>query len=316
MPSTVADIFDIRYGHSLELNALHLSDEGSGVAFVSRQLGNNGISAYVSPIDGLEPAPAGDISCALGGNGLTTYIQEADFYCGRDVAILRPKIKLSKQQKLFYCLCIQTNRYRYNYGRQANKTLSSLVIPAITEIPNWVNATDLKRYEGLNSSLSTDPVPSLGDQWKSFRYEDLFSIERGRGPRKSSMSSTGKTPFITSTDRNNGLTGYVSGGALHKGNVISVNRNGSVGEAFYQPRPFSSTEDVHVFTPKFPLNKYIAMFIIPLIRLEKYRFNYGRKWGLDRMKKSVVQLPVSRDQTPNWALMEQYIRSLPYSKNI
>jgi hypothetical protein len=108
MNCAVSDIFDVRYGHSLELNALEQSTAKDGVAFVSRQIGHNGISAYVTPIDDLDPAPAGDISCALGGNGvLTTYIQERQFYCGRDVAILRPKVNLTKQQVLFYVYALR-----------------------------------------------------------------------------------------------------------------------------------------------------------------------------------------------------------------
>ena len=102
----------------------------------------------------------------------------------------------------------------------------------------------------------------------------------------------------------------------HKGNTIGVNRNGSVAEAFYQSQPFCSTEDVHVFTPKFKLNPYIALFLTTLIRQEKYRFGYGRKWGIDRMKKSIIKLPVTATGEPDWAFMEQYIKSLPYSSQI
>lgn len=59
MNCPVSEIFDVRYGHSLELNALEQSDRENGVAFVSRRMGQNGISAYVAPIDELIPAPAG-----------------------------------------------------------------------------------------------------------------------------------------------------------------------------------------------------------------------------------------------------------------
>ena len=50
--------------------------------------------------------------------------------------------------------------------------------------------------------------------------------------------------------------------------------------------------------------------------LEKYRFNYGRKWGIDRMKKSLIKLPVDSDGKPDWQFMEDYIKSLPYSINL
>jgi hypothetical protein len=318
MPCPLSDIFDMRYGHSLELNALEISNPKDGVAFVSRQRGHNGISAYVTPIPDIDPAPAGDISCALGGEILTTFIQEAEFYCGRDVAILRPKVKMSKQQVLFYCLCIKTNRYRYSYGRQANRTLSTLQIPALDEIPKWVAAFDLNKLNGVDDAMAKTPTPNLDPtKWVSFKYDYLFDIERGKGPRKLSLNGEGETPFITAIDSNNGLTGFTVEPPQHDGNVISVNRNGNgVAEAFYQPRPFSSTEDVHIFKPRFQLNKQIAMFLIPLIRQERYRFNYARKWGLERMNESKIRLPVTSSGEPDWQFMENYINSLPYSKSI
>ena len=73
----VSDIFDVQYGHSLELNRLKRTTVGTGVAFVSRQMGNNGISAWVEEMSGQAPAPGGELTCALSGNGvLTTHLQE------------------------------------------------------------------------------------------------------------------------------------------------------------------------------------------------------------------------------------------------
>lgn len=319
MPCAVSDIFDVRYGHSLELNALALSNPKDGIAFVSRQTGQNGISAHVMPIDDIEPAPAGEVTCALSGNGvLTTCLQQAPFYTGFHVAILRPKLKLTEQQSLFYCLCIKANRYRYSYGRQANKTLPTLQIPAMDEIPEWVAAFDLNKLHGVGDAITKTPPPNLDPaKWVSFKYDYLFDIERGKGPRKLSLNGEGETPFITAIDSNNGLTGFTVEPPQHDGNVIAVNRNGNgVAEAFYQPAPFSSTEDVHVFKPRFQLNKRIAMFLIPLIRQEQYRFNYARKWGLERMKELIIRLPVRSSGEPDWQFMEDYIKSLPYSKSI
>jgi hypothetical protein len=103
---------------------------------------------------------------------------------------------------------------------------------------------------------------------------------------------------------------------VHSGNVIGVNRNGSIAEAFYQPVPFCSTEDVHIFKPKFKINQYIALFMSTLIKREKYRYNYGRKWGIGRMKISKIKLPVASDGEPDFKFMEEYIKTLPFSKQI
>ncbi|MBA3510360.1 restriction endonuclease subunit S [Sphingomonas sp.] len=280
-------------------------------------MGHNGISAYVAPIDDLESAPAGDISCALGGNGvLTTFIQEAEFYCGRDVAILRPKVALTKQQVLFYCLCIKSNRFRYNYGRQANKTLPTLPVPTVDEIPLWVNAVDLNQIMGADAGVSCTPTPPIApDSWKPFRYDALFDIKKGQRLTKSAMEE-GETPFIGAIDSGNGYRQYVSAAPNHEAGTITVSYNGSVGEAFYQSAPFWASDDINVLYPKFDMNVYVAMFICALIRREKFRFSYGRKWHLGRMKESIIRLPVDAAGEPDLAFMEGYVKSLPYSKSI
>lgn len=80
---------------------------------------------------------------------------------------------------------------------------------------------------------------------------------------------------------------------MHEGNTITVNYNGSVDEAFYQEQPFWASDDINVLYPKFALNKYIAIFLTTIIRQDKYRFNYGRKWHKKRMEISTMKLPSS-----------------------
>lgn len=148
-----------------------------------------------------------------------------------------------------------------------------------------------------------------------FKNDPLFSAIK-LDEQKSSVAKARQC--LTKASKNlTGKGGYTVQRPQHSGNVITVNRNGNgVAEAFYQPVPFSSTEDVHVFKPKFELNKFRAMFLLPLFRMEKYRFNYGRKWGLARMNDSLIRLPVTPQGEPDWLFMETYIKSLPYSKSI
>lgn len=64
------------------------------------------------------------------------------------------------------------------------------------------------------------------------------------------------------------------------------------------------------------MNPFIGMSLCSLIKKERYRFNYGRKWHKDRMLKSKIKLPVTPDGKPDWNFMEYYIKSLPYSANL
>lgn len=315
--TTVSDVFSVRYGHSLELNRLSFSDGDKGIAFVSRKMGDNGVSAFVVRIPGLQPASAGELTVALGGNGvLSTFLQDRPFYTGRDVAILHPKNSMPKTTLLYYCMCIKANRYRHSYGRQANRSLRALVIPDPTDLPSWVPAANVDMFEGADAAIADTPVvlKSLST-WKAFKLQELFDIRKGKRLTKASMTS-GVTPFIGSTDSHNGVTALVGQRPNHSGNTITVAYNGSVAETFYQPIPFWATDDVNVLYPKFAMTPTIALFVITLIKCEKYRYNYGRKWHLERMAVSSILLPVKSDDTPDWGFMKRYIQSLPYSSQI
>lgn len=315
----ISDLFNIKYGHSLDLTVLQVCDEEykDKVNYVSRTRENNGVSAVVKMVYDIIPFKAGLITVAGSGNSvMESCVQLAPFYTGFHVFVLVPREPMDDLEKLFYCHCIRQNRYKYNYGRQANKTLKNILVPS--EMPKVFqniildNITYLPKDRIINNRLELNI-----SEWKYFMYRDLFIIERGRGPRrKDIVKGIGTTPFITSIDNNNGLTGYVPMPPCHDGNTITVNRNGSVGEAFYQPHPFCSTEDVHVFKPRFPLNPFHAIFLITLIRKEQYRYCYGRKWGLERMKRTLIRLPVDGQGKPDWRFMEQYIKTLPFSSQI
>ncbi|WP_284449842.1 restriction endonuclease subunit S [Spongiibacter tropicus] len=124
----------------------------------------------------------------------------------------------------------------------------------------------------------------------------------------------GATRFIGAIDSNNGLRQKVGQKPIHSGNTITVNYNGSVGEAFYQPKDYWASDDVNVLYPKFDLNVFSGLFIATVIRLEKVRFNYGRKWHLERMAASKIKLPVSKTGALDLAYMEKFIKSLPFNR--
>lgn len=321
MRTKITDIFNVSYGTKCDMNKMK-SNFDSQIAFVSRSSKNNGIVGYVNEIDGLMPIPPGSITVTLGGTYvLSSFLQEKPFYTGQNVAVLTPKIKLSREQKLFYCMCISHNRFRYSaFGREANRTLKDLTIPHYRDLPDWVDDVDLSIYDKANEPKSFEDIAPLGDMvsWESFTLNQLFELKKGKRLTKAHMIK-GEIPFIGSTDSNNGLTNRIGQEAIHKGNVITVSYNGSVGEAFYQPIDFWASDDINVLYPRdeyfFKFNQCIALFIIPIIRQNKFKFSYGRKWHMERMKETKIILPTKNNKL-DLGYMEKYISSLPYSSNI
>ncbi|MBF0320536.1 MAG: restriction endonuclease subunit S [Nitrospirae bacterium] len=310
----ITDIFDVKYGNNLELNRLIISS--NGINYVSRTSRNNGVSAKVLRMKNITPTPAGTITVSLGGSVLETFLQPEEYYSGYHIYCLTSKDKLTDEEKLYYCACISANQYRYNYGRQANRTLSDLLIPAKSEIPIWVKQSNAHRYDEASKPLRNNITPQLETQkWQWCQLQQLFDVKKGKRLTKADMTH-GNVPFIGSIDSNNGYREYIGRQPIHSGNTITVNYNGSVAEAFYQPKPFWASDDVNVLYPKFAMNRYIALFFVTLIKLEKYRFNYGRKWHIDRMNISKIKVPVTEEGNPDYPFMESYIMTLPFSKEI
>ena len=118
----------------------------------------------------------------------------------------------------------------------------------------------------------------------------------------------GEINFIGASALNNGITAHISNNEhIHPENTITITYNGSVGEAFYQDKPFWASDDVNVLYPKFSLNKYIALFIIPALKKAGQKYAFIDKWKKEDMEKDYISLPANDDNNPDYAYMKNYM---------
>lgn len=313
-------LFKVEYGNKFDLNKMDLlSKADGGVNFVNRSSRNCGVSGSVAPVADVKPYKAGNITVSLGGTFLlSSFVQLERFYTGQNVAVLAPLEEMSFAEKLYVCLCIRHNRFRYSaFGREANRTLRTLPIPDRSEFPRWLAHCDVSQIEAEYARPQAAPIDSeLNiDAWGWFPLSDMFEIRKGKRLTKADMRP-GDTPFISAIDSNNGLRQRVNAAAMHPANVITVNYNGNgVAEAFYQPEPFFASDDVNVLYPKFELDPAVALFVCAVIRREKYRFSYGRKWNLERMNESRIRLPKA-GADPDWRWMRRFMLGQRYSSQL
>ena len=314
----LAEFFDVAYGNKFDLNKMEVASNGDeGVAFVGRSGQNNGVSAFVRRLTSVQPFGAGNLTVALGGSRLlSSFVQAHAFYTAQNVAVLTPRVGIGFNEKVYYCMCIRHNRFRYSaFGREANRTIASILVPEVNDIPEWVGGAEVPDVAGMARALqegSNVTLPPIGE-WRCYRLEELFEFEKGKRLTRADMSE-GVIPFVGASDSNNGVTAFVGKAPIHSGGTVSVSYNGSVGEAFYQPVPFFASDDVNVLKPRFDMDPGIALFVCTLIKRERYRFSYGRKWHLKRMQGSTIRVPVDSLGHPDWKLISEYMRCLPFSK--
>lgn len=307
----VKEYFNLKYGANLEF--LNMGEDPKGIPFVARTEKNNGVVGRVKLIEGISPNPANTISVACSGSVMASFLQEEPYYSGRDLYYLTPKIKLNQRELLYYCLCLKQNAFRYSYGRQANKTLKDLEIPAKEDIPSWVYS--LKINEIKNESIMQRKIELNIINWKWFKFSNIFDIKKGKRLTKEDQIG-GNIPYISSSSLNNGVDNYIGNGFTDE-NCISFACYGSIGEVFYQSEKVWVSDNANVFyLREKQLNPYLALFLVTILKLEQYRFSYGMTGKKERLQNFNIKLPVDKNENPDWQFMENYVKSLAYSSNL
>jgi len=313
----LSELFSIKNSQSLEL--LNCNQVEDGFCFVARTEKNNGITARIEKLENLDPMPAGAITVALSGSVLSSFYQDEPFYTAFHVASLYPKMELSKEQMIYYAYVIEQNKYRYSFGRQANKTMKDILVPDIDELPDFAN-----RIYFSNIVFEKEPVLSKKfmfntENWGWFKIADIFRLAKCKCSNATELLEDGNDiAYVGAKKKLNGFMKKVSlvPNLVTKGNCIVFigDGQGSVGYCTYQPVDFiGSTTLTAGYSSK--LNQYNALFFVAVLDLERYRYSFGRKYGLNEVKDKKIKLPAINGQ-PDWQFMENYIKSLPYSKSI
>lgn len=148
------ELFNVTYGNQFDLNKMitEINNDRNTINFVSRTSKNLGVICAVRNYNNIIPNPPGLITVALGGSVLSSFVQEKQFYTAQNIAVLKPKRKMSFPEKVFYCMCIKANQFKYMaFGREANRTLRFLLVPSY--MPAWINNREVKKYFDLINKI-------------------------------------------------------------------------------------------------------------------------------------------------------------------
>ena len=330
----VADLFNVKYGVNLELDACDECSPKSDncVNFVARTAENNGVSAHVTTIDDVIPQKAGLISVAGGGSVLSTFLQTDPFYSGRDLYTLEAKAPISNEAKLFVITVIEQNKYRYSYGRQANKTLPDLLLklPVNEEgTPDWQFMEDYIKslhHKPLTTKNNACRAVSLKSaDWKMFRVDELFYMLNGKGITQEEIEeNAGDFIAVQSSEENNGTMGKIDlnyckkmGYTLSEKPCLTIARSGSAGYVSFQQYGCVVGDSAKLLLLKDDISSApVYLFLQTVLNANRFKYSYGRKVTEEKYLNEWLKLPSTTDGSPDWQFMEEYIKSLPYGDRI
>ena len=269
------EIFDIWYGVNLEV--VNCEEDVQGIPFVARTTKNNGITTYVKTIEDIKPNPEHTLSVACSGSVLSTFYQPYEYYSGRDVYILQPKENLSVQEILFYCSAIEHNRYRYNYGRQANKTLKKIKVP---DSKDFVKQ-NCYHFENPFPDIDILSIVNLDESKVKVILSDIFDIKYSKSLELINCEEIKNgICFVSRTSANNGVVARIrqlDDLEPMPANAITVALGGSVLSSFYQEEPFYTAFHIACLYPKMAMSREKMLCYCAIIEHNKYRYNFGRQ---------------------------------------
>ena len=330
----ISDIFsnsiNCKPYHSQFLN--DASKKEKGIPYITRTNLNNGLFSVVRKDNTFKVNHKNTIS--FGAENATYFYQPFEYITGNKMYYYK-NTSLSSYTLLFLTSCLNKSIYGCGFGYGMGLTGSrsdsrKLMLPVTKEgQPDYLFMEDYikeimhkKRQEyieyakvKLEQNRTEQIVPLHSKKWKEFFIEDIFTVFAGKRLTKQNMRM-GDIPFLGASDSNNGITNFiVQKNSSYDKNVLGVNYNGSVGEAFYHPYGCVFSDDVKRFHLKnYADNKNVLLFLSSIIAQQKEKYNYGYKFNETRMLRQYILLPVNNNDEPDYAYMEQYVNNMLVQK--
>lgn len=121
----------------------------------------------------------------------------------------------------------------------------------------------------------------------------LFDIQYGEKEYHNKEwldGNEGKTVLISSKGEDNGVYGFFAIEAKYNAPFISVPSTGTVGQAFVQEKDCSVDDNCLVLIPKEKLSKEALYEVAYQIRINSWKYKYGRQITPLRLSKQIINL--------------------------
>ena len=293
------------------------------IPYITRTDSDNGYELFVEEQPHRYLLSEGNV-ITVGLDTQTVFYQETPFYTGQNIQILSNE-NMSKYSGLFVTSLLKRVLAKFNWGGNG-ATLSRLrrsyCLFPVDRQGNvfWVymdaymreiekrQIQKQKEYMMIKHKQYTiKPVEEC--TWKEFELSELADITCGIYIHDAERIE-GNIPYVSSTSLNNGIGYFVKNmNATYDSDCIAVNRNGSVGYAFYHSYKALYSYDCRKVKLRKKVSPYVSLFITSQIMQQKAKYEYGYKMGSVRLRKQKILLPVDGDGQIDYEYMAQYMKN-------
>lgn len=318
----IKDIFEIR---AVKGKTLSSYPDGK-TPYVSTSSLNNGISGYIDSKDDISNEKCISIDPIAGKAFYHNYKFVGRGGAGSAINLLYNQNLDENNAQFILTMIEKVSREKASYGVALNgERLKNmrLTLPVDKKgEPHWDYMSKFMQkieQEKLEKALNYIYIYSLAicearklpkleeKEWGEFWLEDIVDIKSGIDIYEKERID-GNIPYITAKSVDNGIGYFVSNtNKTLESDCISINRNGSVGYAFYHPYPALFGNDTRKLVQK-NKNKYNSIFMTRCLINQKEKYGYGYKMGTERLKRQKLLLPVNKLGKPDYSYMKKYMQ--------
>lgn len=317
------EVFIIKKGKRLTI----ADQENGNIPYISSSAINNGVDNYIRNGHTDENC----ISIACYGSIGETFYHKGKVWISDNANVIYLKNKtLNSYIAMFVISILEKEKYRFSYGVTGKKErLNSLKIKLpindkctpdwqfienyvkeglIPKLPTKAKSVWQKQFD--KTPLSNKKLELKVEEWKWFELKKIFTVERGTRLTKPDRE-IGKIPLITAGRENEGVAEYISNqDQIRYQNAITIDM---FGFSCYRGYVFCCDDNVLVLSNE-KMTNYSGIFISSIINKDDYKCAYGRQYRQKTLANHKILLPATPTGTPDWQFMENYIKSLPYSR--
>lgn len=312
----IGDLFEIQ--NTLSFNANKLV-EGNEYDYVTRTSFNQGILQTTGFVNKDNINPSGTWS--LGLLQMDFFYRRKPWYAGQFVRKIVPKFDLPENAILFFTtlLNMQKKVLLSVLVRNVDKKFRNIIVSLPITPENKIDFDFMEAFireleeERICESEALAHFNEL--KWKEFRIGDLFDILTSKkrfDANKIKILNEGKYPYIVRTSLNNGIKGYLNESEefLNDENTISFGQDTAT--MFYQSKPYFTGDKIKIVKYKNGLfNKINALYFLTVMNKSFVNFSWGSSsFNVDIIKDQTIMLPVTPDDSPDYAFMETFISAV------
>lgn len=285
------------------------------------------IDAYVNKhaVPANKIFPKGTLYVSTDGQGSHSYayVSVSEFVPNSNICVLLPYEDMTLCEKLYYAMCITTNRFKFSYGRKPKgDRLCNILLPEREDCPNYVQDIDVERTrQDLQQAIDSDALSKRADLHDVtcglVRLDELFEVENGISSndvdRLSYKKNNNWIPYLRPSYRQStSIDAYVNRYAVPHNKVypkgtlyVSTDGQGSHSYAYVSASEFVPNSNIIVLIPRREMCLREKLAYALFITANRFKFSYGRKPKGDRLK--AVMLPTSIPEEWNNADLERQI---------